>query len=73
MSKSNQAPSKIKYVADKLTALANTVSTEVVQYQTELAEINKALASNPSRVDAGILNARKAALNTALAACGESR
>ena len=61
------APSKIPAVAAKQAAVANSVDSDVVKLQIESAEITKALAANPSRVDAGILNARKAAINTAIA------
>ena len=62
----SHAISKIPAVAAKVTALENAVSVDVQQLQLELAEITKALAANPSRVDASILNARKTAINTQL-------
>lgn len=58
--------SKIVHVANKQAAVDNAVLPSTIALQIELAEINKALAINPGRVDAGILNARKAAINVAL-------
>jgi len=62
----SHAISKIPHVAAKVTAIENAVSVDVQQLTLELAEITKALAANPSRVDAGILNTRKTAINVQL-------
>ena len=58
--------SKITHVAAKQAAVDNAVLPSTVALQLELAEINKALASNPSRLDAPLLNARKAQIFVAL-------
>jgi hypothetical protein len=58
--------SKIVHVVNKQAAVDNTVTASTIALQTELAEINKALAASPSRPDVSILNARKVAINVAL-------
>jgi hypothetical protein len=58
--------SKIIHVANKQAAVDNAVSASTIALQTELAEINKALAAAPGRPDASLLNARKAQINVAL-------
>ena len=63
---STHAQSKIAHVQNKVVAIENSVTVSTITLQTELAEINKALAAAPSRPDASILNARKAAINAAL-------
>ena len=63
---SSHSISKIVHVANKQVAVDNAVTASTIALQTELAEINKALAAAPSRPDAPLLNARKAQINVAL-------
>ena len=62
----SHAKSSIVYVENKLVAIDNTTLPDISKLQLELAENAKALAANPSRVDAAILNARQAAITAAL-------
>ena len=65
---SKAAPSTIPSVKQKQAVIDNDTSLDVKKLQVAFAENAKALAANPTRVDAAQLNARQAAIKTAITA-----